>query len=52
MSGKESTSVDNSIKQEYTTVFVAYITTKKGKRIYAHQLGLKAFPLKVKSSRT
>ena len=32
-------------------IFVAYITTKNGKRIYARNYGLKAFPLKIKDSK-
>ena len=30
-----------------TYIFVAYITTKSGKRIYAKDYGLKAFRIKV-----
>lgn len=41
--------VEDSTNQEETTViFVAYITTKDGKRIYARQRGKKAFPIRVK----
>lgn len=29
----------------YSLVFRAFITTKNGKRIYANQCGLKAFPI-------
>jgi hypothetical protein len=32
-------------------VYVAYITLKNGKRIYAWQYGLKAFPLRVRKNR-
>lgn len=38
-------------QEEFTIVYVAYITTKHGKRIYAHQYGKKAFPIKVKVSK-
>jgi hypothetical protein len=34
--------------EEYVTIFVAYITTRSGKRIYAFEKGLKAFPIRVK----
>lgn len=34
-------------QEEFTIVFVASITTKQGKRIYARQFGKKAFPIKV-----
>lgn len=32
----------------YQVVFVAYITLRNGKRIYASQYGKKAFPIRVK----
>jgi len=32
----------------YKLIFVAYITTRSGKRIYAHERGLKAFAIWVK----
>lgn len=35
---------------EYVTRFVAYITTKDGRRIYASQFGKRAFPIKVKAT--
>ena len=38
-------------QEEFTIVFVASITTKQGKRIYARQFGKKAFPIKVKASK-
>lgn len=31
-------------------IFVAYITTRNGKRIYASDYGLKAFPIKVQKN--
>lgn len=33
---------------EYRTIFRPYITLKNGKRLYAWQKGLKAFPLRVR----
>jgi len=36
---------------ESTIIFVASITTKKGKKIYAYQYGKKAFPIKIKNSK-
>ena len=36
---------------EGTIIFVASITTKKGKKIYAYQYGKKAFPIKIKNSK-
>lgn len=38
-------------QEQYQTVFVAYITLKNGKRLYASQFGKKAFPLRVKSKK-
>jgi hypothetical protein len=35
-------------KPEPQVIFRPYITLKNGKRLYAHQVGLKAFPIKVK----
>lgn len=35
-------------KPEPKVIFRAWITLKNGKRLYAHQVGLKAFPIKVK----
>ena len=35
-------------KPGYKLIFVAYITTRNGKRIYAYQYGKKAFPIWVK----
>ena len=34
-------------KIEYVTIFRTYITLKNGRRLYAHNYGLKAFPLRV-----
>lgn len=34
--------------EDVECIFVAYITLKNGKRIYAHQYGKKAFPIHVK----
>ena len=52
MDYKNSTPVESSTNQEeFTIVYVAYITTKHGKRIYANQYGKKAFPIKVKVSK-
>jgi len=36
-------------KPETQVIFRPYITLKDGRRLYAHQVGLKAFPIKVKS---
>ena len=33
---------------EYETIFVKYFTTKSGRRIYASEKGLAAFPMRVK----
>lgn len=35
----------------YHVIFRAFITLRNGKRLYAHQVGLKAFPIKVKSEK-
>ena len=35
-------------KTEYDIVFVAYITTRDGKRLYARDFGKKAWPIKVR----
>jgi len=35
-------------KDGYRLIFVAYITTRTGKRIYAYQYGRKAFAIWVK----
>lgn len=52
MSENKSVYAESSTNQEeFTTVFVAYITTKNGKRIYAHQFGKKAFPIKVRAKK-
>jgi hypothetical protein len=37
------------VPDEY--VYVAYITTRNGRRIYASQYGLKAFRLKIRAKR-
>jgi hypothetical protein len=34
-------------KPKPVIIFRAYITLKNGKRLYAHQVGLKAFPIRV-----
>lgn len=36
------------IPKGYHVVFVAYITLKSGRRIYARQYGKRAFPILVK----
>ncbi len=36
-------------KSETKVIFRPYITLRNGKRLYAYQVGLKAFPIKVKS---
>jgi len=52
MDKKNSAAAESSTNQEeFTIVFVASITTKQGKRIYASQFGKKAFPIKVKASK-
>jgi len=33
------------IREGYTLIFRTFITTKNGKRVYASQCGLKAFPI-------
>lgn len=38
----------NMNKPGYKLIFTAYITTRKGKRIYAYERGLKAFAIWVK----
>ncbi|WP_255519020.1 MULTISPECIES: hypothetical protein [Gilliamella] len=32
-------------REGYTLIFRSFITTKSGKRVYASQCGLKAFPI-------
>ncbi len=39
---------DKPVKPGYQVIYRPYITTKSGKRIYAHQKGLRAFRLEVK----
>jgi hypothetical protein len=34
------------------TKFVAYITLRNGVRLYAHQVGLRAFPIEVSDEET
>lgn len=52
MAKQKSAIAESSTNQEeFTTVYVAYITTKHGKRIYAHKYGKKAFPIKVKATK-
>ena len=52
MSKKKSVYTESSTNQEeFTTAFVAYITTKNGKRIYVQQFGKKAFPIKVRAKK-
>jgi len=36
---------------EYEVIYVKYITTKRGRKIYAAQKGLKAFRIRVKKKR-
>ena len=45
------TNMDNkpAEKPEPKVIFRAFITLRNGKRLYAYQVGLKAFPIKVKS---
>lgn len=38
-------------KDDRKLIFVAYITTRKGNRVYASKYGLKAFPIWVKIRR-
>lgn len=38
----------NSKDDNYDIIFVASITTKSGKKIYAAHYGKKAFPIKIK----
>ena len=40
---------ERKIQEGEQVVFVTYITLKNGKRLYAWQYGLKAFPLKVRN---
>jgi len=38
--------------EEYEIIFVAFITLKNGKRLYARNYGKTAFPIKVRKNRT
>ena len=42
--------LDLPIPDGYEVKFVAFITTKGGKRLYAKQFGKRAFPIIVKSN--
>lgn len=42
--------LDLPIPDGYEVKFVAFITTKSGKRLYAKQFGKRAFPILVKTS--
>ena len=39
---------NNNSDDEYEVIFVRWITTRKGKRIYAAQFGKEAFPIRVR----
>lgn len=43
-------SEEETMETDFVIIFVSYITTKDGRRIYAKQFGKKAFPIKVKPS--
>lgn len=43
--------LDLPLPDGYEVRFVAFITTKGGKRIYARQYGRKAFPIVVRTNR-
>ncbi|MEQ4693440.1 MULTISPECIES: hypothetical protein [Providencia] len=43
-----SNSISNANDDGYETILRASITLKNGKKIYAWQKGLKAFPIRVK----
>lgn len=36
------------LEDDYEIIFVAYVTLKNGKRLYAKSVGKRAFPIKVK----
>jgi hypothetical protein len=36
--------------KDYVLIFRPYITLKNGRRLYASQCGLKAFPLKIRKT--
>lgn len=40
--------MDSTLNEEYTYIYVAYITLKNGKRIYARNYGKRAFRIRVK----
>lgn len=40
--------MNNTQNDEYIYIFVAYITLKNGKRIYARNYGKRAFRIRVK----
>lgn len=40
--------MDSALNEEYTYIYVAYITLKNGKRIYARNYGKRAFRIRVK----
>lgn len=44
VTGKEK----KEMEDDYEYIYVAYITTRSGQRIYAHQYGLKCFRIRVK----
>lgn len=41
---------ERKVRRGETVIWVAYITLKNGKRIYASQYGLRAFPIKVRNA--
>ncbi len=43
-------SITNAVNEEYITIYRPFITVK-GKRIFAHQKGLAAFPIKIPVSK-
>ena len=45
-------SFDFPIPEGYTVVFRPWITLKNGTRLYAHQVGKRAFPLVVKVNKS
>lgn len=42
------TKIDLPVPEGYMLRFVAYVTLKNGKRLYAKSIGKKAFPIYVK----
>ncbi len=44
--------MQNPHNEEATVIFRAFITLKNGKRIFAHQFGLKGFPIRIRNPRS